>query len=243
MKKFLSIFLFVLTTSIHAHDVAVANSGSADESNQIVLRAGTEVPVQIISPIKAADVKKERENGTQESLDDERYTYENIGSESINSFRFIEKHGMFCSDDSGNLTDLRIWLDCMEFKDRTAAVVLRLQFSEIEDVPTNDIPLIVEYLQEKQVGGKVVEGLCKLLLSNDSIKVFKVGVERYNANGFMINMLFSPNTDFFNDLRKYNIEAVAVALNDKKIIAYRNTPFHQSAKIIDSMYRSFLRMR
>lgn len=58
MKKFLFFFLFVLTTSIHAHDVAVANSSSADESNQIVLRAGTEVPVQIISPIKAADVKK-----------------------------------------------------------------------------------------------------------------------------------------------------------------------------------------
>lgn len=50
--------MFVLTTSIHAHDVAVANSSSADESNQIVLRAGTEVPVQIISPIKAADVRK-----------------------------------------------------------------------------------------------------------------------------------------------------------------------------------------
>lgn len=58
MKKFLFFFLFVLTTSIHAHDVAVANSSSADESNQIVLRAGTEVPVQIISPIKAADVRK-----------------------------------------------------------------------------------------------------------------------------------------------------------------------------------------
>lgn len=58
MKKFLFFFLFVLTTSIHAHDVAVANSSSADESNQIVLRAGTEVPVQIISPVKAADVRK-----------------------------------------------------------------------------------------------------------------------------------------------------------------------------------------
>lgn len=58
MKKFLFFFLFVLATIIHAHDVAVANSSSADESNQIVLRAGTEVPVQIISPIKAADVRK-----------------------------------------------------------------------------------------------------------------------------------------------------------------------------------------
>lgn len=50
--------MVVLTTSVHAQDVAVANNGSANSSNQIVLRAGTEVPVQIITPIKAADVKK-----------------------------------------------------------------------------------------------------------------------------------------------------------------------------------------